>query len=82
MSRIGKNPVSVPEGVTVAVDGQTVKAKGPKGELQVIVHDDVSVGGIAPDVVHKTAAHHAYDATARADDPTTVGESVHPELAT
>ncbi len=43
MSRIGKNPVAVPEGVTVNVDGQTVKAKGPKGELQVIVHDDVSV---------------------------------------
>ena len=43
MSRIGKNPVAVLEGVTVNVDGQTVKAKGPKGELQVIVHDDVSV---------------------------------------
>ncbi len=43
MSRIGKNPVAVPEGVTVSVDGQTVKAKGPKGELFVVVHDDVSV---------------------------------------
>ncbi|MFA5592756.1 MAG: 50S ribosomal protein L6 [Micavibrio sp.] len=43
MSRIGKNPVQLPEGVTVDVSGQTVKAKGPKGELQVIVHDDVSV---------------------------------------
>lgn len=43
MSRIGKNPVALPEGVTVDVQGQTVKAKGPKGELSVIVHDDVSV---------------------------------------
>lgn len=43
MSRIGKNPVIVPDGVTVTLDGQAVKAKGPKGELQVIVHDDVSV---------------------------------------
>ncbi len=43
MSRIGKNPVALPEGVTVTVDGQTVKAKGPKGELSVLVHDDVSV---------------------------------------
>ena len=43
MSRIGKNPVALPEGVTVNVDGQTVKAKGPKGELSVVVHDDVSV---------------------------------------
>lgn len=43
MSRIGKNPVSVPEGVTVEVSGQDVKVKGPKGELSMIVHDDVSV---------------------------------------
>lgn len=43
MSRIGKNPVAVPEGVSIDVSGQTVKAKGPKGELAVIVHDDVSV---------------------------------------
>ena len=33
MSRIGKIPVAVPAGVTVTVDGQTVKVKGPKGEL-------------------------------------------------
>jgi large subunit ribosomal protein L6 len=33
MSRIGKKPVAVPNGVTVTVDGSTVKVKGPKGEL-------------------------------------------------
>jgi large subunit ribosomal protein L6 len=33
MSRIGKLPISVPAGVTVTVDGNTVKVKGPKGEL-------------------------------------------------
>ena len=33
MSRIGKNPVVVPAGVTLSVDGQKVTAKGPKGEL-------------------------------------------------
>lgn len=33
MSRIGKLPVAIPNGVTVAVDGNTVKVKGPKGEL-------------------------------------------------
>ena len=33
MSRIGKLPVSIPSGVTVAVEGNTVKVKGPKGEL-------------------------------------------------
>ena len=43
MSRIGKRPVTVPSGVTANVDGQTVKMKGPKGQLQFIVHDDVEV---------------------------------------
>ncbi len=33
MSRIGKKPVAVPAGVTVAVEGSTVKVKGPRGEL-------------------------------------------------
>ena len=43
MSRIGKRPVVVPSGVTANVEGQTVKMKGPKGQLQLVVHDDVSV---------------------------------------
>jgi large subunit ribosomal protein L6 len=42
MSRIGKKAVPVPSGVQAAVEGQTVKIKGPKGALQVILHDDVS----------------------------------------
>ena len=33
MSRIGRMPVPVPNGVTVSVDGSTVSVKGPKGEL-------------------------------------------------
>lgn len=43
MSRIGKKPIEVPDKVDVKVVGQTVKAKGPKGELEVTVVDDVSV---------------------------------------
>jgi len=43
MSRIGKKPVPVPSGVTANVEGQTVKVKGPKGALQLVLHDDVSV---------------------------------------
>jgi large subunit ribosomal protein L6 len=42
MSRIGKKPVSIPSGVTANVEGQTVKVKGPKGALQVLLHGDVS----------------------------------------
>lgn len=33
MSRIGKAPISVPSGVDIKVDGQTITVKGPKGEL-------------------------------------------------
>jgi large subunit ribosomal protein L6 len=43
MSRIGKRPVAVPSGITANVEGQTVKIKGPKGALQVVLHDDVAV---------------------------------------
>ena len=43
MSRIGKKPVAVPQGVTASVDGQTVTAKGPKGELKFVVNDEVLV---------------------------------------
>jgi large subunit ribosomal protein L6 len=43
MSRVGKKPVTVTAGVTATVDGQIVKMKGPKGQLQFVVHDDVSV---------------------------------------
>src|ERR1700741_5660007 len=43
MSRIGKKPVTIPSGVTATVEGQTVKMKGPKGQLQFVVHDDVEV---------------------------------------
>ena len=43
MSRIGKRPVVVPDGVTASVDGQTVTAKGPKGELKFVVNEEVIV---------------------------------------
>jgi large subunit ribosomal protein L6 len=43
MSRIGKRPVVVPSGITANVEGQTVKIKGPKGALQVVLHDDIAV---------------------------------------
>jgi large subunit ribosomal protein L6 len=41
MSRIGKQPVSVPSGVTVSIDGATLKVKGPKGELTRRFHADM-----------------------------------------
>ncbi|HQS18743.1 50S ribosomal protein L6 [Reyranella sp.] len=43
MSRVGKNPVVIPAGVTIELKGQHLKAKGKRGELQLVVHDDVLV---------------------------------------
>ena len=43
MSRIGNKAVAIPSGVTANVEGQTVKIKGPKGAMQVMLHDDVTV---------------------------------------
>jgi len=43
MSRIGKKAVAVPSGITANVEGQTVKVKGPKGALSVVLPDDVTV---------------------------------------
>ena len=42
MSRIGKKAIAIPTGITANVEGQTVKVKGPKGALQVVLHDDVA----------------------------------------
>ena len=42
MSRIGKLPISVPSGTTVTVEGQLLRAKGPKGELSMELPELVS----------------------------------------
>lgn len=42
MSRIGKNPVTIPDGVDVQLNGQDLKAKGKLGELQLRLHDEVA----------------------------------------
>lgn len=42
MSRIGKKAVPLPTGVTANVQGQTVMIKGPKGALQLKLHDDIT----------------------------------------
>ena len=43
MSRIGKLPITVPTGVDVAIDGQTVTVKGPKGTLSHTVREPIAV---------------------------------------
>ena len=42
MSRIGKNPIAIPAGVDVTIDGQTVSVKGPKGTLSHVVAEPIT----------------------------------------
>ncbi|MBV9262334.1 MAG: 50S ribosomal protein L6 [Pseudolabrys sp.] len=70
MSRIGKKPVAIPTGVTANVEGQTVKVKGPKGALSIVVPDDVTVkmdkGSIALDPKNETKRARSQWGTVRA----------------
>src|SRR5690625_7504355 len=44
MSRVGKNPVAVPDGVDIKVNGAVVTAKGKLGELEYRATEDVRIG--------------------------------------
>src|SRR5438046_7635419 len=43
MSRIGRQPITVPSGVTVSIEPESVRVNGPKGELSERVHRDMMV---------------------------------------
>jgi len=43
MSRIGKNPITVPSGVELSIQGNVVTVKGPKGELTQEVDENLSL---------------------------------------
>src|SRR5215218_7507598 len=43
MSRIGRLPIAVPDGVDVTIDGRRVTVKGPRGELSRELHPDITV---------------------------------------
>jgi large subunit ribosomal protein L6 len=70
MSRVGKKAVAIPSGVTANVDGQTVKVKGPKGALQILLHSDVTAkvesGGVQIDPRTDTQRARAMWGTYRA----------------
>src|SRR3954452_1529105 len=69
MSRIGKKPVPIPSGVTANVEGQTVKVKGPKGAMQVVLPDDVEIkmdaGAVTVDPRNETKRARAMWGTSR-----------------
>lgn len=43
MSRIGKKPVVIPDGVKITQEGNFLKIKGPKGELEQQIHPNISI---------------------------------------
>jgi large subunit ribosomal protein L6 len=51
MSRIGRLPIDIPAGVTVAIDGQHVSVKGPKGELELTVKEPIEAQMVDNQVV-------------------------------
>jgi large subunit ribosomal protein L6 len=70
MSRIGKLPIPVPSGVDVAIDGQTVTVKGPKGSLTHVVaepitvdHSDGTLSVARPDDERNSKALHGLSRT-------------------
>ena len=69
MSRIGKKAVPIPSGVSASVEGQMVKVKGPKGALQVVLHDDIAAkveaGGVKVDPRSETKRARAMWGTSR-----------------
>ncbi len=42
MSRVGANPIAIPKGVELKIDGSQVSVKGPKGELSWVFQSDIS----------------------------------------
>ncbi len=69
MSRIGKLPVVVPAGVDVAIEGQAVTVKGPKGELRRTFHPLVALarrdGTVAVDRANETQQARALHGLSR-----------------
>ncbi len=53
MSRIGKQPISVPAGVTIAIEPERVTVNGPKGELSERIHHDIMVEHVGEEVLVK-----------------------------
>ena len=82
MSRIGKQPVTIPTGVDVTIDGQNVSVKGPKGTLELAVaepitvsrDDDVAIVVTRPDDERRNRSLHGLSRTLVANLVTGVTE--------
>jgi len=43
MSRIGKKPIEIPQGVTATINDKEITVKGPKGELKQFIHNEIKI---------------------------------------
>jgi large subunit ribosomal protein L6 len=70
MSRIGKTPISIPSGVEVKVNGDTVEVKGPKGSLSQTINNTITVavedGTVTVDRVNDERENRALHGLTRA----------------
>ena len=68
MSRIAKDPVIIPESVTVTAEGNTLNFKGPKGDLSLDIHESVSFSIVdsSIQVIWKSSDEAAMAGTMRA----------------
>lgn len=89
MSRIGKLAISVPAGATVTVTGQMIKAKGPKGELELVLPEVITPKlennelTVAPREDLLKAANDTIEAaTAKGKRPPTLAQSLTQEART
>ena len=55
MSRIGKKPVEMPQGVSASIEGSTLTVKGPKGTLSMALLDDLVSYKIEEDQIRVTS---------------------------
>ncbi|NEA34057.1 50S ribosomal protein L6 [Streptomyces sp. SID13031] len=88
MSRIGKLPITVPAGVDVTIDGQTVTVKGPKGQLThsvaepIVVNrdEDGTIAVVRPDDQRKSKELHGLSRTLIANLVTGVTDGYEKKL--
>ncbi len=43
MSRVGQAPITIPSGVDITIAGRQVRVKGPRGQLERVIHEDVAI---------------------------------------
>ncbi len=67
MSRIGKKPIELPKGVTVTINGKDVGVKGPKGQLNRKIHNqvDIALEGNHVNVSVKDSLHRNFQGLTR-----------------